>query len=97
MQLARHLAAVLAPEIRVNSISPGGVLRGQAQSFLDRYCAKTPLKRMAIEEDFKGAFAYLASDPVGIRYRTGYSHRRRMDSMVSTIPIGNRLIGDHQP
>ena len=32
------------------------------QEFVERYSKKTPLKRMAKEEDFKGVIAYLASD-----------------------------------
>lgn len=62
LQLTRWLATVLAPEIRVNSLTPGGVYRNQPQIFQERYCQKTPLQRMATEEDFKGAIAYLASD-----------------------------------
>lgn len=62
LQLTRWLATVLAPETRVNAICPGGVARGQPEAFVDRYVARTPLKRMAREEDFKGAIAYLASD-----------------------------------
>lgn len=62
IQLTRHLSTVLAPRVRVNSLSPGGVLRGQPKVFIDRYVRKTPLGRMAHEEDFKGAIAYLASD-----------------------------------
>jgi NAD(P)-dependent dehydrogenase (short-subunit alcohol dehydrogenase family) len=48
--------------VRVNSVSPGGVLRGQPKPFIERYEKKTPLGRMAEEEDLKGAIAYLASD-----------------------------------
>jgi len=62
LQLTRWLATVLAPEVRVNSITPGGVLRGQPEPFHSNYVKKTPLKRMACEEDFKGAAVYLASD-----------------------------------
>jgi NAD(P)-dependent dehydrogenase (short-subunit alcohol dehydrogenase family) len=62
LQLTRWLATVLAPDIRVNSISPGGVARGQPEAFVSRYVKRTPLGRMATEEDFKGAIAYLASD-----------------------------------
>jgi NAD(P)-dependent dehydrogenase (short-subunit alcohol dehydrogenase family) len=62
LQLGRYLATVLAPRIRVNAITPGGVERGQAEAFQQRYVARTPLGRMAIEEDLKGAVAYLASD-----------------------------------
>lgn len=62
LQLVRYLATVLGPHVRVNAISPGGVRRGQAPEFIARYEAKTPLKRLACEEDLKGAVAFLASD-----------------------------------
>ncbi len=62
LQLTRWLATVLAPDIRVNALSPGGIARGQPAAFQERYRARTPLKRMGAEEDFKGAVAYLASD-----------------------------------
>jgi NAD(P)-dependent dehydrogenase (short-subunit alcohol dehydrogenase family) len=62
LQLMRHLSTVLAPEVRVNAISPGGVWRQQPEPFHDRYRARTPLGRMATEEDLKGAAAYLSSD-----------------------------------
>jgi NAD(P)-dependent dehydrogenase (short-subunit alcohol dehydrogenase family) len=61
-QLARGLATTLAPRVRVNTVSPGGVFRGQPESFVSRYEERTPLGRMASEEDLKGAFAYLVSD-----------------------------------
>ncbi|MDH3346907.1 MAG: SDR family oxidoreductase [Desulfobulbaceae bacterium] len=62
LQLTRWLATTLAPTVRVNAISPGGVYRKQPDVFVKRYEARTPLGRMATEEDFKGAVAYLASD-----------------------------------
>lgn len=62
LQLTRWLAMVLAPDVRVNAISPGGVWRNQPEAFHQRYVARTPLGRMATEEDLKGAVAYLASD-----------------------------------
>ncbi len=62
VQLARSLATQLAPSVRVNSISPGGVWRGQPEVFRERYDQRAPLGRMATEEDVKGAVAYLASD-----------------------------------
>jgi len=62
IQLTRWLATTISPEVRVNAISPGGILRGQPREFVIRYEEKTPLKRMASEEDFRGAIAYLASD-----------------------------------
>jgi NAD(P)-dependent dehydrogenase (short-subunit alcohol dehydrogenase family) len=62
LQLTRWLSTVLAPAVRVNSITPGGVYRQQDSAFVSRYSSRTPLQRMATEEDFKGAIAYLASD-----------------------------------
>jgi NAD(P)-dependent dehydrogenase (short-subunit alcohol dehydrogenase family) len=62
IQLTRWLATTLAPSVRVNAISPGGVWRNQPSVFVERYAAKTPLGRMATEDDFAGAVAYLCSD-----------------------------------
>lgn len=62
IQLTRWLATTISPLVRVNSISPGGIERGQPDTFIDKYCLKTPLKRMASEDDLIGAVAYLASD-----------------------------------
>jgi NAD(P)-dependent dehydrogenase (short-subunit alcohol dehydrogenase family) len=62
VQLTRYLATLFAPRVRVNTISPGGIWRGQPEIFRQRYEARTPMKRMAHEEDMKGAVAYLASD-----------------------------------
>jgi NAD(P)-dependent dehydrogenase (short-subunit alcohol dehydrogenase family) len=62
LQLTRWLAATIAPEVRVNAISPGGIFRNQAEVFVQRYSACVPLGRMAAEEDFRGVTAYLASD-----------------------------------
>jgi NAD(P)-dependent dehydrogenase (short-subunit alcohol dehydrogenase family) len=61
-QLTRWLATTLAPDIRVNSIVPGGIHRNQPAEFLRRYEARTPLRRMAVESDLAGAAAFLASD-----------------------------------
>jgi len=62
IQLTRWLATTLAPDVRVNSISPGGVFRNQPASFVKRYEKKTPLSRMARDEDLKGVTAFLSSD-----------------------------------
>jgi len=62
IQFTRWLAATLGPDIRVNSISPGGILRDQPEIFIERYEQKVPLRRMAKEEDLIGAISYLASD-----------------------------------
>lgn len=62
IQFTRWLATTLSPHVRVNAISPGGVFRNQPVEFVQRYEARTPLGRMATEDDFKGIAAYLASD-----------------------------------
>lgn len=62
LQFTRFLSSVLAPDVRANAITLGGIERGQPEAFQKRYVARTPLKRMAKEEDVKGAAVYLASD-----------------------------------
>lgn len=59
-QLTRYLATVLAPEVRVNAIAPGGIARGQDLAFVERYEALTPLGRMASEDDLRGVVTWLA-------------------------------------
>jgi len=61
-QLTRWLACTVAPDVRVNAISPGGLERGQDKRFVERYSARTPMARMATEEDLLGAVAFLSSD-----------------------------------
>tara|TARA_Y100000589_G_C27198381_1_gene648154 strand:- start:6417 stop:7220 length:804 start_codon:yes stop_codon:yes gene_type:complete len=62
IQLTRWLSTTLAPKIRVNAISPGGILRNQSKNFIEKYSSKAPLKRMANEEDLIGAFTFLSTD-----------------------------------
>lgn len=62
LQLTRWLATTLAPDIRVNAISPGGILRNTPEPFRSRYESRTPLGRMGVEEDLIGAAVFLATD-----------------------------------
>lgn len=62
LQMTKWLASVLAPDVRVNAVSPGGVLRSQPEAFVRRYIDKTPLGRMATETDVVGSMVFLASD-----------------------------------
>lgn len=62
LQFTRWVATQLAPFVRANSISPGGVFRHQPDAFVRRYTDQVPLGRMAVESDFCGVIAYLASD-----------------------------------
>nr|BFE61549.1 SDR family oxidoreductase [Dactylosporangium thailandense] len=62
--LTRHLACQLGPHgIRVNCLAPGGLADGtQPASFVRRYEARTPLGRLAREQDVAGALLLLVSD-----------------------------------
>jgi len=61
LQLTRWMAATMAPEVRVNAISPGGIYRNQPEKFVSRYVARTAMRRMATEDDIRGAVAFLAT------------------------------------
>src|SRR5665213_1287648 len=68
VQLTKWLARHLAP-VRVNVLSPGGVLDNQDGEFLRKYTARVPLGRMALPEDLTGPLLFLASNES--RYVTG--------------------------
>lgn len=63
MNFTKYLAQVLAGKnVRVNCISPGGLFNNQPEAFLQNYCKKVPLKRMANQDDIKGLVVLLASE-----------------------------------
>ena len=61
--------------IRVNTLSPGGVLAGQDEQFKAKYGARVPLHRMAEAGDLRGPLVFLASRASS--YVTG--HELRVD------------------
>jgi NAD(P)-dependent dehydrogenase (short-subunit alcohol dehydrogenase family) len=62
LNLTRYMAKVLAGKnVRVNCISPGGLFNNQPEAFLNNYCKKVPLKRMASKDDIKGLVVLLSS------------------------------------
>ncbi len=61
--------------VRVNTLSPGGVLAGQDEEFKRKYGARVPLARMASADDLKGPLVFLASKASS--YVTG--HELRVD------------------
>ncbi|MEJ7767253.1 MAG: SDR family oxidoreductase [Chitinophagaceae bacterium] len=63
LNLSRYLARILAGKnIRVNCVSPGGLFSNQPKRFLENYCSKVPLGRMANKDDIKGLMVLLASE-----------------------------------
>jgi NAD(P)-dependent dehydrogenase (short-subunit alcohol dehydrogenase family) len=60
-QLTRWLCTSLPDHFRVNTVTPGGVERGQDPEFVARYVSNTSLKRMATEEDLVGVILLLVS------------------------------------
>ena len=69
LSTTRWLSTVLAPKVRVNMVSPGGIERGQNPLFVGRYNKRTPLGRMGKESDLVGMVSLLLS-PEG-SYITG--------------------------
>ena len=59
-------------DIRVNAIAPGGFQRGQPDSFVKAYSARTMLGRMGRDgQDLKGVVVFLASEAAA--YVTGHT------------------------
>tara|TARA_B100001964_G_C14184788_1_gene578089 strand:+ start:219 stop:1004 length:786 start_codon:yes stop_codon:yes gene_type:complete len=48
--------------IRVNSISPGGILSKQSKNFVKKYSKRVPLSRMGNKNEITGILLYLISD-----------------------------------
>jgi len=59
--MTQWLSTMLAPHVRVNQISPGGLYRNQPELFTDRYLARTPLKSFCTEGDVAEMVLFLAS------------------------------------
>lgn len=70
INLTRYLAVHWRDKnIRVNCLVPGGVFDNQGAEFVERYCERTPLGRMAAAEDYQGAVLFMLSQASA--YMTG--------------------------
>tara|TARA_R110000824_G_scaffold5699_2_gene26329 strand:+ start:3668 stop:4411 length:744 start_codon:yes stop_codon:yes gene_type:complete len=70
--LTKYLATYFADKnIRVNSISPGGVYTNQPEDFVERLSNLIPMNRMANVDEYKGSIVFLCSDASS--YMTGHN------------------------
>lgn len=76
VNLTRYFARLWGPYgVRVNALSPGGVLGSQDPEFVRKYSERVPLGRMAETEDLVAPLLFLVSDASA--YVTG--HELRVD------------------
>ena len=72
INLTRFMASYFGPmQIRVNCVSPGGIKdeKNQHPSFIKRYEAKVPMRRLGNPDDIAPAVSFLLSDDA--KYITG--------------------------
>jgi len=63
LHLTKYMAKYLkGKNIRVNAISPGGILDSQPKEFLSKYNQQCSTKGMLDPKDLNGALIYLLSD-----------------------------------
>lgn len=70
LNLTRYLAVYWAKKnVRVNSLTIAGVFNNQEDAFLDAYCGRIPVGRMATASEYNGSVIFLASS--ASQYMTG--------------------------
>ena len=63
IMLTRFMAKThTGKNIRFNCISPGGLFNNQPEKFVENYCKKVPVGRMANNDDIKGLIVLLSSE-----------------------------------
>jgi len=61
--LTKYLATYWPNQgVRCNALSPGGVLNGQSDDFVQKITALIPLQRMAEKNEYRSAIQFLCSD-----------------------------------
>ena len=74
VNMTKYFATLWGPfGVRVNTLSPGGVLGNQDAQFKTKYAARVPLGRMAEPRDLTGPLVFLAS--AASSYVTGHELR----------------------
>jgi NAD(P)-dependent dehydrogenase (short-subunit alcohol dehydrogenase family) len=70
VNFTRYVASYYGPQqVRVNSVSPGGIFDNQNEIFVNNYCKKVPMRRLGTPEDIAPTVAFLLSDDS--KYITG--------------------------
>ena len=70
--LTRYLASYFGKyQVRINTVSPGGIFDNQPESFVNNYNKKVPKKRMVDPKDIVSAVQYLLTDEAS--YVTGHN------------------------
>jgi NAD(P)-dependent dehydrogenase (short-subunit alcohol dehydrogenase family) len=70
VNLTRYIAAYCGPQqIRVNTVSPGGIFDHQNVAFVQNYEKKVPMRRMGTPDDIAPSVVFLLSDDS--KYITG--------------------------
>lgn len=63
INFSRYLAAYLGPfNVRVNTVSPGGIFDNQNPIFVQNYNKKVPMGRMGLPNDISPSVVFLLSD-----------------------------------
>ncbi|TDO77432.1 NAD(P)-dependent dehydrogenase (short-subunit alcohol dehydrogenase family) [Flavobacterium chryseum] len=70
VNFTRYVASYFGPQqVRVNTVSPGGIFDNQNETFINNYCKKVPMRRLGTPEDIAPTVAFLLSDDS--KYITG--------------------------